>query len=64
MISKRDDKEYKVEGTHVLKKDKLTLTVVEGGKTTDTKTVTIQKLTNEVLVFLDNKRKMEFKRGK
>jgi hypothetical protein len=34
------------------------------GKTTDTRTVTIQKLTDEALVFLDNNKKMEFKRGK
>jgi uncharacterized protein (TIGR03066 family) len=64
MTSKRDDTEFKVEGTHALKKDKLTVTVVEEGKTTDTKTVTIQKLTDEVLVFVDNKKKMEFKRAK
>src|SRR5262245_58316168 len=64
LTSKRDDKEYKVEGRHALKKDKLTLTVVVDGKTTDTKTVTIQKLTDEVLVFLDNNKKLEFKRAK
>src|SRR5437867_2432053 len=42
MTAKRGGKEYKVEGTHALKKDKLTLTVVAAGKTTDTKTMTIQ----------------------
>src|SRR5947209_4387738 len=41
MSSKRDGKEYKVEGMHTLKGDKLTLTVVEDGKTTDTKTVMV-----------------------
>ena len=64
MTSKREGKEYKVEGTHALKKDRLTLTVVVDGKAADTKTVTVQKLTDDVLVFVDNKKKMEFKRGK
>jgi uncharacterized protein (TIGR03066 family) len=64
MTSKRDDKEYKVEGTYALKGDKLTLTVVVDGKTSGTQTMTIQTLTDEVLVLLDNNKKMEFKRGK
>jgi uncharacterized protein (TIGR03066 family) len=64
MTSKRDDKEYKVEGTFALKKDRLTLTVEVDGKTSGKKTVTVQKLTDKVLIFLDNKRKMEFKKAK
>jgi uncharacterized protein (TIGR03066 family) len=64
MTSKRDGQEYKVEGTHALKKDRLTLSVVEGGKASATRTVTVKKLTGEVLVFVDNGTKMEFKRGK
>ncbi|HKB37515.1 MAG TPA: hypothetical protein VKD72_13795 [Gemmataceae bacterium] len=64
MTSKREGKEYKVEGTHALKKDRLTLTVVVDGKAADTKTVTVRKLTDDVLVFVDNNKKMEFKRGK
>jgi uncharacterized protein (TIGR03066 family) len=64
MTSKRDGKEYKIVGKHELKKDKLTLTVLVDGKTADTKTVTVQQLTDEMLVFVDNKKKLEFKRGK
>jgi uncharacterized protein (TIGR03066 family) len=66
MTSKRDDKEFKVQGTYALKKDKLTLIAEMEGKKVDTQTVTIQKLTDDVLVFLDSRvnKKMEFKRGK
>jgi uncharacterized protein (TIGR03066 family) len=64
MSSKRDGKEFKVEGTHVLTKDKLTITVVMDGKTVDSNTVTILKLTDDVLVFVDSGKKMTFRRGK
>ncbi len=64
MTSKRGGAEHKVEGTHALKKDKLTVTVVADGKAVDTKTVTVQKLTDDTLVFLDNNRRMEFRRAK
>jgi uncharacterized protein (TIGR03066 family) len=64
MTSKRGDKEYKAKGTYALKKDRLTLTVVVAGKTADTRTVTVQTLKDKELVFLDNKKKMEFKRAK
>jgi uncharacterized protein (TIGR03066 family) len=62
MTSKRDGTEYKVEGMYALKGNKLTVTAVEIGKTTDRKTMTVKELTDRVLVFLDNERKMEFKR--
>ncbi len=64
MTSKRGGEEHKLEGTYALKEDKLTLTVTADGKVSDAKTVTVEKLTDEVLIFVDNKRKMEFKRGK
>src|SRR5215472_13809516 len=53
MISKRGEKGFKVKGTYTLKKDQLTLTVKEDGKTTDTRTVTVQKLTDKVMVIVD-----------
>lgn len=63
---KGDGTEYKVEGTHVLKGDKLSLSAVTDGKVTDTKTFTIQKLTDTALVLKDDKadKVLEFKRGK
>jgi uncharacterized protein (TIGR03066 family) len=64
MTSKREGKEYKVGGTHAVKGDKLTLTAVADGKAVDTRAVTIQKLTGETLVFLDNNKRMEFRRVK
>jgi uncharacterized protein (TIGR03066 family) len=64
MTAQKGGEELKVEGTYALKKDRLTLTVEEGGKTTDTRTVTVQKLTDAVLVIVDNNKKMEFKRAK
>src|SRR5262249_34994860 len=49
MTSKKDDAEVKVEGTYALTKDQLTVTVVENGETSDTKTVTVKELTAEAL---------------
>src|SRR5262245_19289122 len=53
MAAKKGGEELKVEGTYTLKKDLLTFTVESDGKTADTQTVTVQKLTDEALVFLD-----------
>jgi uncharacterized protein (TIGR03066 family) len=64
MVSKKGGEEFKVEGTHALKKDQLTLTVVEGGKAVETKTLKVLTLTDEALVFVDNMKKLEFKRAK
>jgi uncharacterized protein (TIGR03066 family) len=64
MTSKREDKEHRVEGTYALKKNQLMLTAKKDGKTVDTKTVMILELTDDVLIFVDNEKKLEFKRAK
>jgi uncharacterized protein (TIGR03066 family) len=64
MTSNWEDKLFEVEGTYTLEKDQLKLTADVDGKATVTNTVTIQELTDDVLVVLDDKKKMKFKRSK
>jgi uncharacterized protein (TIGR03066 family) len=64
MTTKNPEGEFALNGTHTLKKDKLTLTVEKNGKTVDTQIYTIESLTDEALIYLDHGKKIEFKRAK
>jgi len=64
MSAQKGGEELRVEGTYTLVKDRLTFTARAEGKAVDTQTVTVRKLTGDVLVILDRNKRMEFKRVK
>jgi uncharacterized protein (TIGR03066 family) len=64
LTAKMGDKELKLEGTYTVKGDKLKMTFKQGGQEM-TQTVTIKKLTDTVLITVDEKGETdEFKKKK